>query len=721
MRLLLTLPLLWVVAMAQAPGLRNVIPVYSYGLPLHNAWAGGLDAPQFSNLDLDGDSRPDLFVFDRADGSILLFRQAQMGKDSMQLVLTSPYVFPKDLNEWALLQDYDCDGQPDLLTNNNSNIDVYRLGSDKRFRLTYSALESEYSAGFRTALYSAAADLPAFADREGDGDLDIFVYTVGLGDRVEWHRNMAVEQLGRCDTFVLRLESSCWGRFIESYNAQTNTFTLELKKPCASVGKTNHTGGTLLISDLNADGRVDLLASDIGVNNVVAGYNYAGPGRDSVVTQDFQFPSDDVPADITYFPAPYMADVDADGRKDLLLAPNATAGIDNAKGVVLYKNEGKTDSLDARMQAQGWLQNTMIDNGQGAMPLLADMDNDGDLDLLVGSEGTNRGMGEFCQLQYYRNDGSPSAPVFIHASDDLLNIAQDPVLKNYCGYHPATAELNGDSQPDLVLGTANGILIRLLNTTPQGANVPTFGTPQANWLNLDQLVPRPSYAAPTFADVDADGDADLVVGTGRGRLLLYRNDAGAYNLQNAAWGNVRTVDSQNLLLGYACPVVTDLDRNGQPDLLVGNASGRLIRYSGLSSATFDSLPDLVPDPYSTYARPALGRLYADDSLDLILGTRRGGLLHMRLAAWPVSRAYATPGVTFGLHPNPAGQQAWLYYDLPQTHTLYIYSMDGRLIHCQPVPAGQGQLQLDMAHWPQGVYIVRLGNALPQRLVHMATE
>ena len=40
---------------------------------LRNAWAGGLDAPQFSNIDLNGDGNQDLFVFDRSNHRVFTF------------------------------------------------------------------------------------------------------------------------------------------------------------------------------------------------------------------------------------------------------------------------------------------------------------------------------------------------------------------------------------------------------------------------------------------------------------------------------------------------------------------------------------------------------------------------------------------------------------------------------------------------------------------------
>jgi hypothetical protein len=53
---------------------RLEIPVQrSNGSQLMNPWAGGLNNPQFSEVDLDGDLVKDLLVFDRSSSTYLPF------------------------------------------------------------------------------------------------------------------------------------------------------------------------------------------------------------------------------------------------------------------------------------------------------------------------------------------------------------------------------------------------------------------------------------------------------------------------------------------------------------------------------------------------------------------------------------------------------------------------------------------------------------------------
>ena len=80
---------------------------------LLNAFAGGLNSPQISEIDLNNDGKQDLFVFDRSGSSVHTFIRQANGS-----FLFAPHYaaqFPR-LNSWALLRDYDADGKPDIFS-----------------------------------------------------------------------------------------------------------------------------------------------------------------------------------------------------------------------------------------------------------------------------------------------------------------------------------------------------------------------------------------------------------------------------------------------------------------------------------------------------------------------------------------------------------------------------------------------------------------------------
>ncbi len=90
-------------------------------LPL--ALAGGLNAPQFNTMDLNGDELEDLVIFERSSGRILTFlnlnKSYQYAPDYAQL-------FPADVINFMILIDYDGDGKENLFTSTSFGIKVYQ-------------------------------------------------------------------------------------------------------------------------------------------------------------------------------------------------------------------------------------------------------------------------------------------------------------------------------------------------------------------------------------------------------------------------------------------------------------------------------------------------------------------------------------------------------------------------------------------------------------------
>ncbi|MFT5918751.1 MAG: hypothetical protein ACI9FU_000551, partial [Granulosicoccus sp.] len=49
------------------------VGVIHSGTPLLHPWAGGLNNPEFSNIDLNGDAIQDLFIFDKAGNKVVTY------------------------------------------------------------------------------------------------------------------------------------------------------------------------------------------------------------------------------------------------------------------------------------------------------------------------------------------------------------------------------------------------------------------------------------------------------------------------------------------------------------------------------------------------------------------------------------------------------------------------------------------------------------------------
>ena len=129
-----------------------------------------------------------------------------------------------------------------------------------------------------------------------------------------------------------------------------------------------------------------------------------------------------------------------------------------------------------------------------AVPTLVDIDNDGDLDLFVAEYYGN--------VKYFQNTGTSATPQFATPTTNPFGITSG----NYFAFL-AFGDLDGDGDFDLLMGEYYGTFKYFQNTG--SATNPQFAAPVSSPFGLTQGY---YLSIPTFADLDADGDLDLLVG-----------------------------------------------------------------------------------------------------------------------------------------------------------------------------------------------------------------
>ena len=140
---------------------------------------------------------------------------------------------------------------------------------------------------------------------------------------------------------------------------------------------------------------------------------------------------------------------------------------------------------------------------------LVDLDSDGDPDFVAGDISGS--------LYYFENTGTPAAPAFTErtgADNPVNNIS----VRSYST--PAFADLDGDGDQDLIVGNGNGAVAYFRNTGTESS--PDFSrlTGASNPFNDVTLG---SWNTLTLADLDDDGDLDLATGTDDGAVRYYEN------------------------------------------------------------------------------------------------------------------------------------------------------------------------------------------------------
>jgi hypothetical protein len=332
---------------------------YPFGNPIYS---GGFNVPRFADIDADGDF--DMFVgvlggsisfiLDRAEN---LYFYENVGSNTQPdfTLRTKQFVNSIDIGQNTIptLVDIDDDGDLDLFLSNQEDLAAPQHANSRlHFFENTGTATTPYFQLLNTHYlnYDKLFDLnyaPAFADIDNDNDKDLLL---GKWDgKLTFYRNDG--NSGSPD--FVRINENYAGIYIGSYS--TPTFV-----------------------DIDDDGDFDLFIGEFTQPRDTTGRInfYRNNGSNSspifeLVTKTY-FGIDPGVGEFLY---PFFADIDRDLDYDLFIGSET-------KGILMYRNDGTPQSAnfvpDASFQLPLQLHTS---------PNLADIDNDGDLDIFSGSKG----------------------------------------------------------------------------------------------------------------------------------------------------------------------------------------------------------------------------------------------------------------------------------------------------------------------------------------------
>jgi hypothetical protein len=352
--------------------------------------------------------------------------------------------------------------------------------------------------GVDLSMYSSA---PALADVDGDGMIDML-----CGESYGY--TLYYKNLGTSSKAAFSIQAGSGN-------------------PMGETGFMRHAAS---MADIDGDGLLDVFTGGLAMKF----FKNTGTASIPVLTEQGSHPFTGLAlTDMN----PTFGDVNGDGIIDAVVGCSTGEVYYWAGGVGgTYVLQSGSDSPFAS-----------IDVGFQSAPALVDLDGDGDLDLFLGAGDDSSGpTGNSGNVIYYKNTGSTAVPVFtlMAAENNPLSAVGPPAHPRFST--PVFADLDHDGDFDMLIGNFDGTILYFENTGTKVSALFTERTGGANPFNGVDIGGMSSLAV---GDLDNDGDIDVLGSHNQGTTYFQNQAVQKYCLQG---GGAYPKQEQGVGSQYVC-------------------------------------------------------------------------------------------------------------------------------------------------------------------------
>jgi len=349
---------------------------------------------------------------------------------------------------------------------------------------------------------------------------------------------------------------------------------------------------------------------------------------------------------------------------------------------------------------------SLTDIGIYSIPAFADLDNDGDLDMMSGALDGN--------FYYFENTGTATVPTFGAVQQNPFSLTDIGVRST-----PTFADLDNDGDLDMMSGATDQNFYYFENIGT--ASAPIFGAVQENPFSLTDI--GSTRFSPTFADLDNDGDLDMMSGERGGKFYYFENIGTA---AAPTFGEAQELPFSLTDIGnFSTPTFVDLDNDGDFDMLSGSyddyspANFYYFENTGTASAPiFGAVQENPFDLIGLYTgeynqtSPAFADLDNDGDLDMMSGGVYGKFYYFENNPSILStNEIEEIDTELLLSPNPASDIVTVSVSANLAiQQIIIVNMTGQTVQQTDVNNISNTASLDISSLVSGMYIVKIGTS-----------